>query len=128
MVLLIDTNVIIRFLAADVQEQHLMSVDIMNKIYTGELKVEILGEVLMEVLFIMVKQYKEAKKDVIEYLQTLLKLDGVVNKDKFILIEALDMMRDKNIDFVDALICTKSVVQGYDKISFDKDVMKKCEK
>jgi len=128
MVLLIDTNVIIRFLAADVQEQHLMSVDIMNKIYTGELKVEILGEVLMEVLFIMVKQYKEAKKDVIEYLQTLLKLDGVVNKDKFILIEALDMMRDKNIDFVDALICTKSVVQGYDKIGFDKDVMKKCEK
>jgi predicted nucleic-acid-binding protein len=100
----------------------------MNKIYVGELKVEILGEVLMEVLFIMVKQYKEAKKDVIEDLQTLLKLDGIVNKDKFILIEALDMMRDKNIDFVDALICTKSVVQGYGKISFDKDVMKKCER
>jgi predicted nucleic acid-binding protein len=86
MVSLIDTNVIIRFLAADVQEQHLMSVDIMNKIYAGELKVEILGEVLMEVLFIMVKQYKEAKKDVIEDLQTLLKLDGIVNKDKFIVI------------------------------------------
>jgi predicted nucleic-acid-binding protein len=128
MVSLIDTNVIIRFLAADVQEQHLLSVDIMNQIHTGERKVEILGEVLMEVLFIMVKQYKEAKKDVIEHLQTLLKLDGVVNNDKFILIEALGMMRDKNIDFVDALICTKSVVQGYGKISFDKDVMKKCEK
>lgn len=128
MVSLIDTNVIIRFLAADIEEQHLMSVDMMRQIQSGKLKVEILGEVLMEVLFIMVKFYKETKKDVIKNLQSLLKLEGVVNRDKFILIETLNVMQKKNIDYVDALICTKNVLQGYGKISFDKDVMHKCDK
>jgi predicted nucleic-acid-binding protein len=128
MVSLIDTNVIIRFLAADVQEQHLMSVDIMNKIHAGELKVEILGEVLMEVLFVMKRGYKEPKVVTVESLKEILSLRGVVNNDKYILLEALTMFCDKNIDFVDALICIKSRLEGYDKISFDKDVMKKCEK
>jgi len=128
MVSLIDTNVIIRFLAADIEEQHLRSVDMMRQIHTGKLKVEILSEVLMEVLFVMVKFYKETEKDVIKNLQSLLRLEGVVNKDKFILIETLNLMQKKNIDYVDALICTKNILQGYGKISFDKDVMHKCNK
>ena len=128
MVSLIDTNVIIRFLAADVEKQHLISVDIMNKIRNEEIKVEILGEVIMEVLFIMTKFYNEPKNSIIEYLQSILLLDGVVNKDKFIIIETLSMMHYKKIDYVDSLICVKSKMQGYGKISFDKDVMIKCEK
>ena len=127
MVSLIDTNVIIRFLAADVEKQHLISVDIMNKIRNEEIKVEILGEVIMEVLFIMTKFYNEPKNSIIEYLQSILLLDGVVNKDKFIIIETLSMMHYKKIDYVDSLICVKSKMQGYGKISFDKDVMEKCE-
>jgi predicted nucleic-acid-binding protein len=42
------------------------------------------------------------------------------------LIEILNIVNDKNIDFVDALICAKSRLQGYRKLSFDKDVNKKC--
>lgn len=128
MVSLIDTNVIIRFLAADVEKLHRKSTEIINQIYHDELQVEILGEVIMEVLFVMKGVYKESKEETSEYLKTILSLKGVVNEDKYILIEALNMMCHKNIDFVDALICTKSKMQGYGKISFDKDVMKKCEK
>jgi predicted nucleic-acid-binding protein len=128
MVCLIDTNVIIRFLAADVEALHLESVAIFNKIYHNELQVEILGEVLMEVLFVMKGIYKESKSETVESLKEILSLRGVVNRDKYILIEALTIFCNKNIDFVDALICTKSKFEGYGKISFDKDVMKKCEK
>ncbi|MEA1879748.1 MAG: PIN domain-containing protein [Campylobacterota bacterium] len=128
MVSLIDTNVIIRFLAADVEKLHLESVEILNEIYNNELKVEILGEVIMEVLFVMKRGYKEPKVVTVESLKEILSLRGVVNNDKHILLEALTMFCDKNIDFVDALICTKAKLEGYGKISFDKDVMKKCEK
>jgi len=128
MVSLIDTNVIIRFLAADIEALHLESVEIFNKIYNNELQVEILGEVLMEVLFVMKGSYKEPKAETVESLKEIMSLRGVVNKDKYILIEALTMFCDKNIDFVDALICTKAKLEGYGKISFDKDVMKKCER
>jgi len=128
MVSLIDTNVIIRFLAADIKELHLKSVNIINQIYHDELQVEILGEVIMEVLFVMSGSYKESKEETSDNLKTLLSLKGVVNEDKYVLIETLNMMCSKNIDFVDALICTKSKLQNYGKISFDKDVMTKCEK
>ncbi len=128
MVSLIDTNVIIRFLVKDNEEQFIISKDIFQQIQMGALKVEILSEVLMEVLFVMIKVYKIPKSIVIEKLKSLLLLDGVVNDDKGICMDTLNLMQNKNIDYVDALICTKNVLQGYGKISFDKDVMKKCEK
>jgi predicted nucleic-acid-binding protein len=126
MVSLIDTNVIIRFLAADIESLHLESTEVLNRVYHNELQVEMLGEVIMEVLFVMKGIYKEPKKETAHSLKEILSFRGVVNSDKYILIEALTMYCDKNIDFVDALICIKAKLEGYGKISFDKDVMKKC--
>ena len=128
MVSLIDTNIIIRFLVRDNEEHFIVSKEIFEQVQLGVVKVEILSEVLMEVLFVMTKVYKIPKGIVIEKLKSLLLLESVVNDDKAICIDALNLMQQKNIDYVDALICTKNTLQGYGKISFDKDVMKKCEK
>ena len=125
MVSLIDTNIIIRFLVGD-NEAHLrIATEIFTKIESGEIEVEILESVIMEALFVLVKFYKLPKSEVIADLKRLIALRGVVG-DKVILIEALNIVNNKNIDFVDALICAKSKLQGYEKISFDKDVNKKC--
>ena len=126
MISLIDANVIIRFFVREENTLYAKSVEIIERVEKGELKVEILSEVLMEVLFIMAKYYKVPLRDIIEDLKIILRLQGVVNENKYILINSLDMMLEKNIDYVDALICSKSKLQGYGKISFDKDVMKKC--
>jgi len=128
MISLIDANVIIRFLVREENTLYVKSVEIIERVEKGELKVEILSEVLMEVLFIMTKYYKAPLRDIIEDLKIILRLQGVVNENKYILINSLDMMVEKKIDYVDALICSKSKLQGYGKISFDKDVMKKCER
>jgi predicted nucleic-acid-binding protein len=128
MISLIDANVIIRFLVREENTLYVKSVEIIERVEKGELKVEILSEVLMEVLFIMTKYYKAPLRDIIEDLKIILRLQGVVNENKYILIISLDMMVEKKIDYVDALICSKSKLQGYGKISFDKDVMKKCER
>ena len=128
MVSLIDTNVIIRFLVGDHKEHLEISKKIFTQIQEGTLQVEILSEVLMEVLFVVMKQYKVPKAITIEKLKGILLLEGVVNSDKMILLETLNIFLDKNIDYVDALICTKAKLEGYGKISFDKDVMRKCEK
>jgi predicted nucleic-acid-binding protein len=128
MVSLIDTNVIIRFLVGDHAEHLVRSKRIFQQIQDNTLQVEIISEVLMEVLFVVTKRYKVPKEIVIEKLKSILFLQGVVNPDKMMLIHTLDMLQSKNIDFVDALICTKAKLEGYGKISFDKDVMKKCER
>jgi len=125
MVYLLDTNVIIRFLVGDDEKFSDISIEYFKDIESSKLEVEILEGVLMEAFFVLTKFYKIDKKDVILDLKTILSFDGVVNTNKTILFETLSIVENKNIDFVDALICAKSNLQGYGKLSFDSDV-KKC--
>ncbi len=122
MVYLLDTNVIIRFLIGDDEILLAKSTAYFQEIEKASLQVEILEGVLMEAFFVLTKFYKLPREEVILDLKTILVLDGVVNRDKIILHEALTIVEVKNIDFVDALICAKSRLQGYGKLSFDSDV------
>ena len=125
MVYLIDANIIIRFLVGDHQEHLEIATEIFTKIENGEYEVEILESVVMEVLFVLVKFYKLPQSEVIKDLKKIISFRGVVG-DKVLLVETLNIVEYKNIDFVDALICAKSRLQEYGRLSFDKDVNKKC--
>ena len=125
MVYLLDTNIIIRFLVGDHQEHLVTSIEYFKEIESAKLQVEILDSVLMEAFFVLTKFYKLPKDEVINDLKTILALNGVINSNKPILYETLSIIEVKNIDFVDALICAKSKLQGFGKLSFDND-LKKC--
>ena len=125
MVFLIDTNIIIRFLVGDHEEHLKIATEIFAKVENAEIEVEILEIVIMEALFVLTKFYKLPKSEVVADLKRLIALQGVVG-DKVLLIETLHIVDDKNIDFADALICAKSRLQGYKKLSFDADINKKC--
>ena len=122
MVYLLDTNVVIRFLIGDHPELLAKSVEIFKEIETAALQVEILEGVLMEAFFVLTKFYKLPADEVIDDLKTILALNGVVNADKAILFEALTIVANQKIDFVDALICAKTKLQGYGRVSFDQDL------
>lgn len=124
MVYLLDTNFIIRFLVGDNEEHLAKSTEYFEQIELGSMEVEILSDVLMEAFFVLTKFYKLPKIEVISDLKTILSFEGVVNKDKVILFETLSIIENKNIDFVDALICAKCKFQNYEKLSFDKDLSK----
>ncbi len=126
MATLIDTNIIIRFLVGDHEEHLIKSTRIFEAIETGKLEVEILDVVLMETLFVLTKFYDLPKTNVVTDLKAILAMEGVINSNKVILSDALSLFIDKNMDFVDALICTKCKLQGYDWLSFDRDVNKYC--
>lgn len=124
MVYLIDTNIIIRFLIGDNDEHLAVSSEYFRQIENGEIQAEILSEVLMEAYFVLTKFYKIKESEVLQDLKAILCLEGVVNKDKAILIETLNIIEHRRIDFVDALICAKCRLQSYAKLSFDKDLDK----
>jgi len=124
MVYLLDTNIIIRFLVGDNEDHLKISTEYFEQIEQGSMEVEILSGVLMEAFFVLTKFYKLPKTEVISDLKTILSFEGIVNKNKVILFETLNIIANKNIDFVDALICAKCTLQNYDKLSFDKDLLK----
>ena len=122
MAYLLDTNLIIRFLVGNHEEDLKRSVEIFEKIESAEIEVVIPESVLMESFFVLVKFYKLPKSEVLNDLKTILSLTGVVNDDRIVLFETLNILGNRNIDFVDALLCAKSRLQGYGLLSFDSDL------
>ena len=125
MVYLIDTNIIIRFLIGDHAEHLAQSSAIFQRIEHGDIEVYILESVVMEAFFVLPKFYQLSKEEVINDLKRILSLEGVVNDDKLLLFETLSIIENKNIDFVDALLCAKKRLEGSEILSFDNDI-KKC--
>ncbi len=124
MVNLIDTNIIIRYLIKDNETLFVESKKIFDQIENENIKVEIIDGVIMECLYVLTKFYKLPKKEVIEDLIAILHLEGIVNTNKHILLQALTIHNEINIDFVDCLLCAKQKLENYNIISFDSDLSK----
>jgi predicted nucleic-acid-binding protein len=123
MVLLIDANILVRFFACDHKTLTPKAQEILMQVEQDTIEVEILPSVLMETIFVLTKLYEHDKRELIEDLKKVIAYKGV-RGEKAILLETLNSMLKYNIDFVDALICTKCNFQGYGVLSFDKDIQK----
>jgi len=123
MVYLIDTNIIVRFLVKD-GDDFQKSFRIFKDIEDCSIKVIIKSYILMEVYFVLVKFYKLDRVEVVNDLKAILSLKCVINDDKTILLEALSILEQKNIDFADALLCAENRLNFIKIISFDKDISK----
>jgi len=126
MALLIDTNVLVRYLAGDHAEFLAKSAKLFEQVERGEQDIVILDSVVMEAFFVLTKFYQLPKTEVIDDLKTILAFAGVINEDKFQIIETLNLVLYKNIDFVDALLCVKSKLYGLKLFSFDDRLNKRC--
>ncbi|WP_243694532.1 PIN domain-containing protein [Aquifex aeolicus] len=69
------------------------------------------------------KVYKVDRPTISQVLIDILELRNVKIEDNELLIEALKIYSNKNLDFVDCLLCAYS--KKYKVVSFDKGV-KKC--
>ncbi len=115
--ILLDANYILRFLLKDNLEMYEISKDcIVNN------DCIILTEVLAEVVFVLLKVYRVPKQQISEVLIPVLKYDNIIMNDKNILIHSLEIFKNKNLDFVDCILCANS--KKYTVKTFDKKLNK----
>ena len=116
----IDTNYIVRYFMNDNQEM----ADIAENILANE-QVFISNEVLAEVVYVLLGVYDISKNSIVEKLTTLISYDNILTLDDIITIDALNIFKEKNIDFVDSILCAYS---KNDEIkTFDKKLLKCIE-
>jgi len=120
--LILDANVILRYLLQDNKELYLKAEEIFNKTLLGEIKLLIPFFVFAEVVYVLQKVYKVDKPTISKVLSDLLEIKNVKTEDKEILKKALEVYSSQNIDFADCLLCAYS--SKFEIISFDKDVSK----
>ena len=124
---LIDTNYIIRFLTMEPLEHYEKAKELFYRVAKREVEVMVSEGIIMECYFVLLKFYKWDKNRLIDKLEKILKMKNVFCSEKYILLQALEILKAKNIDFIDALLCAKSKALGHEILSFDKDI-EKCLK
>ena len=122
---LLDTNILVRFLTKDHEEHYRKSVEVFIQIESGEIEALLLDFILAEVVYVLKRIYKIEKSDISGTLKKLLMYEHLYMDNQLVAFEALNIYANRNIDFADAMLCAKKNLEGYRTISFDKD-MKRC--
>lgn len=122
---LLDANILIRFLIKDHDEHYRISYKIFEQIESGETEALLMDFILAEVVYVLKRIYKYDKSDISLALKKMLLYNHIYTENKLVTFEALDIYADKNIDFADALLCAKRKIEGFEIVSFDKD-LEKC--
>ena len=120
--IIVDANVILRYLLKDNEKFYKEAEALFNDAFSGKKKILIMHSVIAEVVYVLLKLYKVSRKEITEVLTELVKIKGVKVQDREILLNAFRLFKNKNLDFVDCLLCAYS--RKYQVISFDKEVNK----
>ncbi len=123
---IVDANVILRYLLQDHEKLYGDAEDFFRKVFMGKKLAYILQAALAEVVYVFAKIYKVPRKEISEVLLELLSRKGVRVQDKEVTMEALQLYKNGNLDFVDCLICAYG--KRSEVLSFDKGVRDCLEK
>lgn len=122
--LIVDTNVILRFLTNDIPSQANQVKTWLQKAESGSITLEILPITLIEIVFHLQNWYKLDKPEITHILTTFVQPKWIQVTNKPALIEALHLLPHHTIDFVDLLTYTHAKTKSAKILSFDQDFHK----
>lgn len=117
---LIDTNVLLRYLLHDDEKMFQMSTQIIED---GAFT---LPEILAEVVYVLRNVYKFERNDIAKSLMQI--LDDIEIEPNEVVIYAVKIFADTNLDFVDCIILAHHKVFGTEIFSFDKKLNNQCKR
>ena len=120
MKILIDANVILRYLLNDVEEMAKKSAEIIN---VGAFT---LPEVIAEVIYVLKSVYKVERGEIATAILQIFEEVDVANKK--ILIEAVKIFSESSLNFVDCILIAYNKVENVEIFSFDKKLNNRLKK
>ena len=124
----VDTNVIIRYLMADIEELYLQAEKIFTEAIKGQRKLFIPQSVIAEVIFVLSKVYKIPRKEIVSAIKFFLGIKSCKVQDNKIVEAALNIYEKTNLSFVDSFICAYAKLNKLKLITFDVKLKNKCKK
>ena len=122
--IIFDTNVIVRYFVKDPPAQLIQAQRYIEKIEQGKLKCLLSVLVINEIVWVLEKYYSLKREIYVPLLLKLLALKNIriIEVKKNLIVQALELMLMRNVDFTDAYVfCTKGDKEIF---SFDKDFNK----
>jgi predicted nucleic-acid-binding protein len=123
-IIVLDTNVILRYLLKDHPQHFEQAQILMSDVITGKATVYIPDSVLAECVYVLSKFYKVPKTTIYKILTVFLGYTGISRINRDILITSLELFSEHNVDIVDAIVYAIGKKQQWDIFSFDQDMKK----
>lgn len=115
-----DTNMLVRFLVRDIEEQ----AQAVKKILDEKETLYINQVVLSELSWILLKVYEYQKYDLLRVLDTLFEIQGFEFFDQEVVKSAITSYVNSSADFNDCLICEINRNSDLETLTFDKKAAK----
>ena len=122
--LLLDTNVLIRFVTGEPAAQAAEVAGLFTAAAAGKLRLRVLPMVLAEAVFVLTGFYEQPRSKVAEVLAHLISCPGFQSDEQARMLRALKLFSAAKIDFVDCYLAAASILEGVTVISYDKDLGK----
>lgn len=119
----VDTNIFIRTLIKDDEEQFNFSLNFLKAIKKNQIKGCTSTLVLAELVWTLTSFYKFEKEKAVRALKSILNLRGLEIYDKYDYFKAVELYEKYSIKFIDALIASNPEIleKKIIIVSFDKD-------
>jgi predicted nucleic acid-binding protein len=117
----VDANVLLRFLTGEPKGLAAKAARLMARAEAGEVVLVAPALVIAEVLWVLKSFYQYTIEEIERVLVPLMTAEGIEVEDRDVLIQALGLAREKNVDFVDAVLALQAARHGEPVCSFDGD-------
>lgn len=121
----VDANVLLRFLTGEPERLAERAARLMRRAETGEVLLVLSPLIVAEMVWVLKSFYQHSYVDIARSLVPLLSADGIEVEDREIMIRAIELARDKNVDFVDAVLALQAARSGDTVCTFDKTDFKR---
>ena len=120
-----DTNLFIRFFTGDPDNQAQESRKFLDQVSRGKYELFICDLIVTEIIYVLESIYHLDRNEVVEKILAIAETDNTIIENRQVILGALDLYEEKNIDFIDAYLASHSVKNNCDTVfTFDKDFRK----
>jgi len=98
----VDTNIFIRYLTADILDKADACDKLFKRAISGKVKLFTTDLVIAEIIWVLESYYELGKNDVREKVEKILNTPNLFCQQKDIILGALNLYTEKNIDYIDA--------------------------
>jgi len=118
----IDTNIFLRYFEREDEQAYRKTEKLFTEIVNGNITGISTSLVIAEVIWVLEKFYNWDKEEICNNIKLILRTPNIIFKERAILLEAINIYRERNISFIDAYNYSYMKANNVTKIySLDKD-------
>jgi predicted nucleic acid-binding protein len=121
----VDANVLLRFLTRDPKDMAEKAASLMLRAERGEVLLVVSPLTVAELVWVLKSFYRRTLSEITKVVVPLLGADGIEVEERDLMVRALELARDKNVDFADAVLALQAVRRDEAVCTFDVTDFKK---